>query len=172
MYFVECPKTTLGKACSAECQRVDTGHFVEYYTRQRRVLPSIRVIALSKVPIPGHRYSFFAECGGPGTRQRHMANRLTKGPADGYFAERCPVDTRQRRRLRHPDAVMATFLCRVLSGTRQSLCRVPEKKYSTKKALSMYCVPGSLCRVSFRLCRVLQTLGKAVDSGSARKYKV
>jgi hypothetical protein len=30
-------------------------------------------------------------------------------------------------------AIMVTFLCRVLGGTRQRLCRLPDKKYSAKK---------------------------------------
>jgi hypothetical protein len=49
-------------------------------------LSSVRVIALSKVLIPGHRYSFFAECGGPGTRQRgtlcRVAHRALSKEAD------------------------------------------------------------------------------------------
>jgi hypothetical protein len=44
--------------------------------------------------------------------------------------------------------VAAPFLCRVPSNTRQSLCRVADKKYSTKKPLSMYSSPSCLCRVS------------------------
>jgi hypothetical protein len=39
-------------------------------TRQRGGLPSVRTIALGKEPRPRHRYSFFVECGCPGTRQR------------------------------------------------------------------------------------------------------
>jgi hypothetical protein len=29
----------------------------------------------------------------------------------------------------------------------RKLCRVPEKKYSAKKALTMHCLPSLLCRV-------------------------
>jgi hypothetical protein len=57
-------------------KKVCTGHFVECYTRQREGLPSVRAIALDKEPIPGHRYSFFGECGGPGTRQRGTLCRV------------------------------------------------------------------------------------------------
>jgi hypothetical protein len=57
-------------------KKVCTGHFAECYTRQRGALPSVRAIALGKEPIPGHRYSFFAECGGPGTRQRGALCRV------------------------------------------------------------------------------------------------
>jgi hypothetical protein len=35
-----------------------------------------------------------------------------------------------------------------LPSTDWSLCRVPDKKYSTKKPLPMYCSPSSLYRVS------------------------
>jgi hypothetical protein len=55
-----------------------TGHFAECDTRQRGALPSVRVITLGKVPIPGHRYSFFAECRGPGTRQRDTLCRVPR----------------------------------------------------------------------------------------------
>jgi hypothetical protein len=47
-----------------------TGHFVECNTRQRGALPSVKAIALGKEGTPGHWESFFAECYGPGTRQR------------------------------------------------------------------------------------------------------
>jgi hypothetical protein len=88
--------------------------------------------------------------------------------------------TRQRRRLRHSGAVTAAFLCRVLPGTWQSLCRVLEKRTrqrrlcrcTVRRALFAECdTRQSLCRVFSRLCRVLQALGKEalgkeVDSGS------
>ena len=44
--------------------------------RQRGVLPSVRAIALGKEPRPGHRYRFFAECNGSGTRQRNTFCRV------------------------------------------------------------------------------------------------
>jgi hypothetical protein len=47
---------------------------------------------------------------------------------------------------------------------RKPLCRVPEKKYSKKKALSMYCVPSLLYRVFLRLCRVLEAAIPVVSS--------
>jgi hypothetical protein len=46
-----------------------------------------------------------------------------------------------------PVAVMTTFLCRVPVDTRQSLCRVPDKKYSAKKPLPIYSLSSFLCRV-------------------------
>jgi hypothetical protein len=57
-------------------KKVCTGHFVECYTQQRGGLPSVRTIALGKEPRPGHRYRFFAECSGPGTRQRGTLCRV------------------------------------------------------------------------------------------------
>jgi hypothetical protein len=78
---------------------VPTGHFAECDTRERGPLPSVRVVTLGKEPRPGHRYRFFAECNGSGTRQRSTLCRvpyqvLDKGPdmgtlSDGFFAE-CP----------------------------------------------------------------------------------
>jgi hypothetical protein len=148
-----------------------TGHFAECDTRQRGALPSVRVVALGKEPRPGHRYRFFAECNGSGTRQRSTLCRvpyqaLGKGPDMGtpsgrFFAE-CPrwhsakVDSL-------PSAVGQTLgkgnsfaECHLGHSAKMSslslvavtvafLCRVSEKKYSAKKALSMHCVPSPLC---------------------------
>jgi hypothetical protein len=145
-------------------------------------LSSVRVITLGKVSIPGHRYSFFAECRGPGTRQRDTLCRVPQralGKEDDkgtHWRILCRVspNTLGRRCLRHSSAVTAAFLCRLLFDTRQSLCRVPEKKYSAKKALPIYCLPSPLCRVQHsakHVPSVFQTLpsasgDKEVDSGS------
>ena len=59
-----------------QIKKVCTDHFAEYYTRQRGGLLSVRAIALDKEPIPRHRYSFFAECGDPGTPQRGTLCRV------------------------------------------------------------------------------------------------
>jgi hypothetical protein len=59
-----------------QIKKVCTDHFAECYTRQRGALPSVRTIALGKEPRPGYRYSFFAECGCPGTRQRGTLCRV------------------------------------------------------------------------------------------------
>jgi hypothetical protein len=53
-----------------QIKKVCTGHFAECNTRQRGALPSVRTITLDKELRPGHRYRFFADCIGPGTRQR------------------------------------------------------------------------------------------------------
>jgi hypothetical protein len=122
---------------------VPTGHFVECNTRQRGALPSVRTIALGKEPRPGHRYRFFAECNGSGTRQRSTLCRvpyqaLGKVPdrrtplADSLpstvrqtlgkgnsFAE-CCLGHSTKTPSPSPVAVTAAFLCRVLSGTRQT----------------------------------------------------
>jgi hypothetical protein len=123
------------------------------------VLPSVRTIALDKEPRPGHRYRFFAECNGSGTRQRNTFCRvphqaLDKVPDMGTpladslssavrqtlgkgnsFAE-CHLGHSAKTLSPSPGAVTIAFLC-----------RVPEKKYSAKKALPMHCVPSPLCRV-------------------------
>jgi hypothetical protein len=41
----------------------------------------------------------------------------------------------------------SVFLCRVLFDTRQSLCRVSEKKHSAKNSLPMKYLPSVLCQV-------------------------
>jgi hypothetical protein len=87
-------------------KKVYTGHFAECYTRQRGTLPSVRAIALGREAIPGHRYSFFAECCGPGTRQR---GKLCRVPP--------------RALVKDPD-----------KGTRWwILCRVQVGRHSTKR---------------------------------------
>jgi hypothetical protein len=67
--------------------------------------------------------------------------------------------------------VTVTFLCRVPNDTRQSLCRVPDKKYSAKRlcrctvrrAFFAECYTRqSLCRVYNSLCRVLRHTAKAL----------
>ena len=63
-------------------KKVHTGHFAECYTRQRGSLPSVKTIALVKEPRPRHRYSFFAECNGPGTRQRGRLCRVLRRALD------------------------------------------------------------------------------------------
>jgi hypothetical protein len=134
-----------------------TGHFAECDTRQRGALPSVRTIALSKEPRPGHRYRFFAECSSSGTRQsvvlcrvlsgRHSAKYLTRGTP---LADSLPSAVRQTLgkvnsfaecRLGHsaktpspsPVAVTAAFLC-----------RVPEKKYY---------VGNKMSNLKFKFCK-------------------
>jgi hypothetical protein len=89
-----------------------TGHFAGCDTRQRGALPSVRVITLGKVPIPGHRYSFFAECRGPDTRQRDTLCRVPQR-ALGKEADK---------------GIHWRILCRVLVGRHSAkkihICRV------------------------------------------------
>jgi hypothetical protein len=169
-------------------KKVCTGHFAECDTRQRGTLPSVRTIALDKEPRPEHRYRFFVECSGSGTRQRSTlcrvsykalgkeldmgtpltyflpsAGRQTLGKGNS-FAE-CHLGHSAKTPSPSPGVVTAAFLYRVHPGTRQSLCRVPEKKYSAKKALSMHCVPSSLCRVRHSK-KPLPSVFKALPSAS------
>jgi hypothetical protein len=126
-------------------------------------LPSVRTIALGKEPRPGHRYRFFAECNGSDTRQRYRLCRVSPGTlgkdvisvnrcrngffslssvlwhSANHFVESPRKSTRQRR------------LC------RRTVCRALFAECDTRQRL---------CQVFLRLCQVLQTLGKAVDSDS------
>jgi hypothetical protein len=122
---------------------VCTGNFAECNTRQSTSLPSVRTIALGKEPRPGHRYRFFAECNGSSTRQRSTlcqvpyqalgkvpdmgtpltdslssAVRQTLGKGNS-FAE-CHLGHSAKTPSPSPGAVMAAFLCRVPTGTRQT----------------------------------------------------
>jgi hypothetical protein len=140
-----------------QIKKVCTGHFAECDTRQRVTLPSVRTIALGKEPRPRHRYKFFAECDGSGTRQRGTLCRvpehaLGKVPDTGTpladslssavlqtlgknnsFVE-CHLGHSAKTPSPSPGVVTAAFLC-----------RVPEKKYSAKKTLPMHCVSSPLC---------------------------
>jgi hypothetical protein len=122
----------------------------------------------------------------------HSAKEIAKGPTWASLSRVGIEDTRQRGSLCRvsrwhsakspsspPGVVTVTFLCREPGGTRQSLCRVPDKKYSAKKLLPIYSSPRLFCRVShsaktspsvFRLCRVLHALDKAVVSGSVFQF--
>jgi hypothetical protein len=161
---------------------VYTGHFAECDTRQRGAFPSVRAITLGKEPRPGHRYRFFAKCNISGTRQRSMLCRvpyqaLGKVPdmgtplADslpsavrptlgkGNFFVKCHLGHSAKTPSPSPGAVTTTFLCRVL-----------EKKYSTKKALSMHCVSSPLCRVRHS-AKPLPSVFKALPSASGTRQR-
>jgi hypothetical protein len=103
-----------------------------------------------------------------GTRQRCILCRV---PLGRHSAKVTPLpsvmfDTRQRSRLRYLVAVTTTFLCRVFPGTRQT----PEKKYSTKKALPMYCLSSLFCRVSHS-AKPLPSVFKVLPSVSGTRQR-
>ena len=58
------------------------------------------------------------------------------------------------------------FFAECPRDTRQSLCRVSDKRHSAKRALPINFLPCVLCRVQFGLCRVPQALGKEPKSSS------
>ena len=170
-----------------------TGHFAECDTRQRGTLPSVRAIALGKEPRPRHRYRFFAECSGSSTRQRSTlcrvpykalgkepdmgtpladslpsADRQTLGKGNS-FAE-CHLGHSAKMSSPSPGAVTAAFLCRVPCDTRQSICQVPDKKYSAKKSLPMHCLPSLLCRV-LHSAKPLPSVFKASSSASGTRRR-
>jgi hypothetical protein len=154
-------------------KKVPTGHFAECNTRQKGSLPSVKTIALGKEPRPRHRYRFFAECNVSDTRQRCTVCRvpyiaLDKEPDMGtlpgrFFAEcqlghSAKIDSLPSAVGQtlgkgnsfakcHPGHLAKTLSPSPVAITAAFLCRVPEKKYSAKKALSMHCVPSLLCRV-------------------------
>ena len=54
------------------------------------------------------------------------------------------------------------------------LCRVPDKRHSTKRALPINFLLCVLCRMQYGLCRMPQALGKEPESSSVWKvaYKL
>jgi hypothetical protein len=148
-----------------QIKKVHTGHFAECNTQQRGALPSVRVITLGKEQRPGHRFRDFAECYVAGTRQRgtllpsaaqrpSLAGSLPSVPGSTrqrlnlcrvllgrHSAKLTPLpsvilDTRQRSRLRHPVAVTATFVCRVLPDTRQTSLPSAREKVLDKEGFA------------------------------------
>jgi hypothetical protein len=97
-----------------------------------------------------------------GTRQRLNLCRVLLGRHSAKLTPLPSVilDTRQRSRLRYLVAVTATFLC-----------RVPEKKYSAKKALPMYCLSSLFCRVRHSAKPLLSVFG-ALPSASGTRQSV
>jgi hypothetical protein len=65
-----------------------------------------------------------------------------------------------------PGAVTTAFLCRVLSGTRQTSLPSAREKVLGKEGFAECDIRQRLGRVFLSLCRVLRALGKACDSGS------
>jgi hypothetical protein len=169
-------------------KKVCTGHFAECYTRQSTSLPSVRTIALGKEPRPGHRYRFFAECNGSGTRQRNKFCRvphqaLGKVPDMGTpLAVSLSSDVRQTLgkgnsfaecHLGHsakmpsplPGVVTATFLCQVLSGTRQTTLPSAREKVLGKEGFA-----DALCAEP-SLPSVFKALPSASGTRQSRRFR-
>jgi hypothetical protein len=89
----------------------------------------------------------------------------------GMFFAECHLEHSAKTPSPLPSAVTATFLYRVLTDTRQSTIKSTRQRSrcrcTVRRALFTEChTRQRLCRVFFRLCLVLQALGKALDSGS------
>jgi hypothetical protein len=101
-----------------------------WHSAKRHALPSVAQSIRQRTlhgdpPLAGSLPSVLG-----GTRQRLNLCRVLLGRHSAKLTPLPSVilDTRQRSRLRHPVAVTATFLCRVLPGTRQtSLSSAREK---------------------------------------------
>jgi hypothetical protein len=133
----------------------------DHGTRQRRK-PRNRQRHLCRVLLPRHSAKILAK--GPTRRSfaecllELSAQGLAVGPTGPVFAEGLTLgkiglfaECHRMHSANNPSlslgAVTVTFLCRVPNGTRQSLCRVPDKKYSAKRLLPMYSSPSVLCQV-------------------------
>ena len=119
------------------------------------------------MPARGHsaknlkKKSNFAECRPEDTRQRIFLKKiqtlLSAGQghsAKNFFLKKiknlCRVPAGLalgKETINGAGAVTVAFLCRVPRGSRQSLCRVPDKKHSAKTALPINFLPCVLCRV-------------------------
>jgi hypothetical protein len=127
----------------AECQR--------HYTRQRSTLCRVPDLALGEEPDMGTLPDgFFTEC------LRWHSTKMDPLPSvagqtlgkDNYSAE-CPQGHSAKPLSPSPGTVTAAFLCRVLSGTRQtSLSSVREKTLGKEGFADALCVEPSLPSVT------------------------
>jgi hypothetical protein len=144
------------------------------------VLSSVRTITLGKEPRPEHRYRFFAECNGSGTRQRSTLCRvpyqaLGKVPDMGTpladslpsvgrqtlgkgnsFAE-CHLGHSAKTLSPSTGAVTAAFLCRVFSGNRQTTLPSIREKVLGKEGFADAlcaepCLPSATLDKDFAEC--------------------
>ena len=134
--MVTLSSATLGKGSLCRVSGLEHSAEKQHLGTGKASLPSVVALTLGKE-------ASFAEC-----LLEHSAKKMTKGLAGRPFAECRLVEHSTKTPSLSPGVVTTTFLCRVPTGTRQSLCRVPDKKYSTKKLLLMYYLSSSLCRVS------------------------
>jgi hypothetical protein len=99
------------------------------------------------------------------------------GPRGASLPSARTVDTRHSAKSLSPSSgvVMTSFLRRERGGTRQSLCRMPDKKYLANKSLPIYSSPSVTLGKDFAEC-FFQALLSALDtretdvSGSVESY--
>jgi hypothetical protein len=105
----------------------------------------------------------FAVCKTHGTRQRCLHCRVLWPTAHGKgaFFAMCQ-DSGHTAKIVTPSAVVPSlFLPSVTFCTRQSFCRVPDKKPTAKKAFADVWLPWGFCRVQTGLCKV--TVSRSAD---------
>jgi hypothetical protein len=85
-----------------------------------------------------------------------------------FFAE-CHLEHSTKSSSPLPGTVTTAFLCRVPSDTRQSLCRVPDKKF-TELSLPSVTLDKDFAECFSGFYRVLQALDKAPDSCSEQCF--
>jgi hypothetical protein len=132
-------------------------------TRQRGSLCQVHPRALGKKTRKGAHWSLVC---------RALVQKAHDN--EGAFAE-CQVGHSAKAPSLSLGTMIATFLCRIPGITRQSLCRVPDKKYSAKKLLQMHSSPRlfylesystkSLPSVFCAFCRVPEALLYEHDLG-------
>jgi hypothetical protein len=82
----------------------------------------------------------------------HSAKEPTKGPTRCFFAEGRYNRHSPNALSPSPGAVTTTFLCRELGGTRQSLCRVPDKEVVVDVQFSETSLPSVTLGKDFAEC--------------------
>ena len=150
-------------------------------------MPSVFQWTLGKGTIKSDRWSLFAECFSSDTRQTletlPSVLFLTPGKVEKICRVFSVVHSAKSTSPFHPVKIFLprVYFCRVFTDTRQTVCRVPDKKHSAN-----YCLPTnqcrvlyaecntrqSICRVFLGVCRVPLTLGKSTVSRSAPVEKL
>jgi hypothetical protein len=115
IYFAECPKKTLGKACSAGVSRLTLGKEASLPSVNSRCSAKITTVSYRRLLTVICRASLFDECLALG-KDLYLC---TESPALG-----------KRARYREQDFAEC-------STRQRRLCRVPDKKHSAKRRISV-----------------------------------
>ena len=136
------------------------GHSAKnFFLKKIQTLPSAGQRALGK---EFKKKSNFAERRPEGTRQRILRKKikhLYRGPDRGHSVKNFLKKNKKiftkclqgwysaKRPSTGPAPWRSLLFAECLQGSRQSLCRVPDKRHSTKRALPINFLPCVLCRV-------------------------
>jgi hypothetical protein len=110
----------------------------EIFKKKLFPLPSAKMVSTRQRIFQTKRLFFFAECHAEGHSAKFKKNKK-------FFAE-CLAEGHTAKNLLTCRALSwQLFFAECRRDTRQSLCRVPDKKHSTKRSLPMKFLSCTLC---------------------------